>query len=721
MARVYYGEFTSIAGVDYRVEIWDEPSGSATGGTELILSGPGFTMETQGEGDPIYENFIRKSKATGYFIVNNSTDENYFTQIAVTDEAKYALVIYRNTSLFWVGRILPDQMQWQRSPVDANIEFQISAVDTLSLLKNYTVDPTWFSSVNRLNILDLIRLSLAKTGLHNYWNHLGFSNDYIREAIQSYMGDVKPTEFIKKWEINLQAVIKDFQLFVSPNLDTDESDVYLSCEEIIEECLGIFGGRLFLDTGKYWIIQPIAYSVYTTSIDYRVYSTAGIKTNSTLQNFAHKVNLSTVGRPRFESFPTLTNQPAVRYFEQRYKRLQFKTAIRKKSNLSSTVFEITNFNSFQFNPIKIKATLNFGVLTWAGNTIPAASKVYIAFRAYSYTTGIIRIYNSNTKDWEVSPTLPDYESVECKIFKVEQAGSFNSIITVDFLRDLDPAYGVQDLFFQFQIIGLQNSAIGSGVSTGINMWGSIIAWQEEGIEKKVRVSNVSNVNAAKVVSKEVIFYSYGQQMFDNYRGGLYILGDTPNNYWTSVNGSYNPLNSALCADYMSIHAKAVRVIQGSWVDAGTYSKIKTLFFDSSIWVFNAGKFNALYEKWDAEWLRIAHNVEDVIVGDEEDYEDYKNAGGNALVRLIQQTEETRESINNIFDAIPFRALRDSVGAPTTAPTSATDYVLKLRFDPSTNNVQFKTEQYNPNSNVLIDGGTFETKNSFIDAGGFVTE
>ena len=110
-----------------------------------------------------------------------------------------------------------------------------------------------------------------------------------------------------------------------------------------------------------------------------------------------------------------------------------------------------------------------------------------------------------------------------------------------------------------------------------------------------------------------------------------------------------------------------------------------------------------------------------MVEDEEDYENYKNAGGDALVRLIKQTEETRESINNIFDAIPFRALRDSIGAPTTDPATATDYTLKLRFDPATQNVAFKTEPYNPNSNVLIDGGTFENKNAFIDAGGFVTE
>jgi hypothetical protein len=47
--------------------------------------------------------------------------------------------------------------------------------------------------------------------------------------------------------------------------------------------------------------------------------------------------------------------------------------------------------------------------------------------------------------------------------------------------------------------------------------------------------------------------------------------------------------------------------------------------------------------------------------------------------------------------------------------------VKLNYDPATENVAYKIEPYNPNSNVLIDGGSFTMKNSFIDAGGFVTE
>ena len=91
------------------------------------------------------------------------------------------------------------------------------------------------------------------------------------------------------------------------------------------------------------------------------------------------------------------------------------------------------------------------------------------------------------------------------------------------------------------------------------------------------------------------------------------------------------------------------------------------------------------------------------------------------MRLLKETNEIRESVSDVFQAVPFRILRDGIGAPVTEPTAATDYTLKLNYDPLTQAVAYKVEQYNPNSNVLIDGGTFEQANSFIDAGGFVTE
>ena len=710
MARKYFAEFTSIVGTDYRVEIWDAPTGSSTGGTELRLSGAGFTIDAQGEGDPIYEKFIRKSRATAYFIVDNDTDEAYFQNLAVDDEGKYAIVIYKGTALYWIGRILPDQMQWSRQPVSSNVEFQIASVDTLSLLENYTIDPTWFSATTyRLNILDLIRLCLSRTGLHLYWEHLGFSSDYIRDAVQSYMGTTRPNEFTKKWEVWLSSMIQDLELYTAPK-QGDSIDIFFNCEDVVEELLGIFGGRFFLDSGKYWIIQPIAYSVYPTSIDYRVYSTAGIKTNTTIQNFAHKTNIGTTVRPKFESFPVHTNQPAVRYFEQRFKRVNLKQTVKPKASASSSVFSLNSFFAFQGSNIKVRSTLNFGAYFPSG-VVPAASKVYIAFRAYTISgSSVYRKYNANDKTWDTVSAIPDYESVECKVFKIEPS-SFNAIITIDFFREMAPPLSNTDnIHMDFQIIGLTNRSIGASTSTGLLNWGDIMIWQDEDSEKKVVVSNLTNTNASKIVSKEVRYYANGTQAFGNCRGNVYVVGIDQVDNWESVTGRNDPMNSALAGDFMSVHAKAVRVIQGNWIDAGTYARYKTLYFDDSIYVFNGGKFNALYEQWEAEWIRVAYDVDLIDVNGEEDFEDYKSGQKDAIVRLLKETNEIRESVSDVFQAVPFRILRDGIGAPTIEPTISTNYGVNVNFNPSDQVVEYSLKELG--AFATLTAGTYTLTNYF---------
>jgi hypothetical protein len=51
-----------------------------------------------------------------------------FQNLGVDQEDKYALVVYRNGTLYWIGRILADQMQYERRAL-VNTPFEITAVD----------------------------------------------------------------------------------------------------------------------------------------------------------------------------------------------------------------------------------------------------------------------------------------------------------------------------------------------------------------------------------------------------------------------------------------------------------------------------------------------------------------------------------------------------------------------------------------------------------------
>lgn len=685
MARKYYSQFYDINNDQWRVEIWDDPSGSGTGGTEIRAVADGFQIQYQGDGDAIWENPIRKGKAILTLAIDNSTDETFFQSLSVADEQKYAMIAYKGSDLVWIGRIIPDQISWNRSSLQGKVIYKVTSIDGLSILNNYKVDPTWFSTANRLNMLDLIRLCISKANLHQYWVYLGFGDTYINDCVQSYpLSGTRPVQFLKKWEVNLSSVVDNFQIFTEQTETPDLADIYVNCYDAIENILQKYGARIILHKGQYWIIQPIAYGngAYPVTFEYRVYSTAGAKTNSI--NYGHRIFENTgLGRRRFEAYPTITHQAAVRTFRTKYKRSSLISNVRAFRDKSSALFSVTDFVAPQGNEISVKSTLNFGIVTWAGNVIPASSKVYIAFRIYSYTTSAgFKVYDYNAKTWNSASAAPAYESVECNILSVEQAGPTNAIITTDFFRNFSASTGIDGVRVDFQIIGFTNTAIGSGTSTNIDMWGDVNVCQ---IDKAEKLNDISNTNnASKIVELATRYYQNYQSIFDS--GAIYDLNSSSlPEYWNNVTGKYEPFITAGSSDFMALYARAVRVAQGNWIDAGNYTPTKSLVFDDGTWIFNGGTFNASMCEWDGEWIRVANYPDDIDNPvDTEDSNYNTNSEGSTLVRILQQVNEQKVSSQNIFTALPYRFLQIADVPVTTTPTIDTKWGLAVKFDVSLN-------------------------------------
>jgi len=684
VARKYYSQFYDINNDQWRVEIWDDPSGSGTGGTEIRAVSDGFQIQYQGDGDAIWENPIRKGKAVLTLAINNSTDQTFFQALSVADEQKYAMVAYKGSDLVWIGRIIPDQISWNRSSLEGYVIYKVTSIDGMSLLSNYKVDPTWFSTANRLNMLDLIRLCISKANLHQYWIYLGFGDNYINDCVQTYpLSGTRPVQFLKKWEVNLSSVVDNFQIFTEQTETPDLADIYVNCYDAIENILQKYGARIILHLGKYWIIQPIAYGngAYPVTFEYRVYSTAGAKTNSI--NYGHRIFENTgLGRRRFEAFPTITHQPSVRTFRTKYKRSSLVSNVRAFRDKSSSLFSVGDFVAPQGNEISVKATLKFGYVTWAGNTIPASSKVYIAFRIYSYTVSAgVKWYDYNTATWVTASVLPDYESIECNILSVEQAGPTNLIITTDFFRNFSASTGIDGVRVDFQIIGLVNTAIGSGTSTNIDMWGDVNVCQ---IDKNDKINDIGNLNnASKIVEFSTRYYQNNQSIFDS--GAIYDLNSNSiPGYWNNVTGKYEPFVTASSSDFMALYSRAVRVAQGNWIDAGNYTPTKSLIFDDSTWVFNGGTFNASSCQWDGEWLKIANYPDDIDNPIDTEDSDYNtNSQGSTLVRILQQVNEQKVSTQNVFNALPYRLLQIADVPITATPSINTKWSLAVKFDSAT--------------------------------------
>lgn len=682
MARKYFTEFYDINNAQWKVEIWDAPSGSAVGGTEIRGIANGFTIQYQGDGDAVWENPIRKGKAVLTIAVNNSTDETFFQALSVADEQKYAMIVYKGADLIWIGRIIPDQISWFRSALAGNVVYKVTSIDGLSILDNFKVDPTWFSAANRLNMLDLIRLCIAKSNLYQYWDYLGFGNNYINDCVQTYpLNGSRPIQFLKKWEVNIASVVDNFQIYTEQTEDFNAADIYVNCYEAIENVLTKYGARIMLYKGQYWITQPLAYGdgIYPVTFEYRVYSTAGAKTNSL--NYGHRIFENTsVARSRFEAYPTITHQAAVRTFKTNYKRSSLISNVRAFRDKSSSLFSVGDFTAPQGNEISVKATLKFGYVTWAGNLIPASSKVYVAFRIYAYlaSTGV-KWYDYNTRTWNNAAVLPDYETVECQLLDVEQAGPTNAIVTTDFFRNFSASTGIDGVRVDFQIIGLNKSAISSGTLTNVSMWGDVNICQ---VDKTPKLNSVGNLNnASKVVEFTTKYYQNYQSIFDS--GAIYDLNSlTLPDGWKNLTGKYEPFITASSSDFMALYSRAVRVAQGNWIDAGNYTPTKSLIFDDGIYIFNGGTFDVMACQWEGEWLRMSNYPDDVDNATNTDDATYGDNTGDSLFRIFQQLNEQKVSTQNVIPALPYRLLQIAENPVTTTPTIDTRWALNVLFDQS---------------------------------------
>lgn len=214
MARKYYGSFYSITGKLHRVEIWDGPTGTtpeiqarlyaarvkAAGGyqegagclleklqglnssIELTLGGVGYEIEREGEGDTFYENAIRPSRSTSYWVIPLDTILGEFKAIATNTEQYWAVLIYQDDVLQHVGRVLADQMTFLREAIQAKPIISLAAVDGLELLSGYKVQASWFTD-GKITVAQLFRRCLDVLALKDYWVVNATNTDYLRDAV----------------------------------------------------------------------------------------------------------------------------------------------------------------------------------------------------------------------------------------------------------------------------------------------------------------------------------------------------------------------------------------------------------------------------------------------------------------------------------------------------------------------------------------------------------
>lgn len=802
MARVYYGEFTSIAGVVHRVEIWDGASGSATSGSELRLTGDGYRLERQGEGETIFDNVVRKSKVTAYFAIDNDTDAAYFENMSYSNEASHAMIIYKNNNPVWVGRVLSDLFQWSRSAVSSNRIYEIVSVDTLSLLDNYHISTNWLTS-GKITLLHLFTEILKSTGLHAYWTSIGKSGYFIADALNTYETTSGSNYRLPRFRINAQSLIEkydptDLQIKSSDEVNLDN----ITCLEALKIVLADFLAYIVLENGMYFIHQSQSFS---TTVIYDVYSVSEVltATNNTI-NPTHTIN--NVNRPSFDAYPTLSYQPAVKSIEMTIdKAVSLKVAKPWRTPYNNSVLSIGAVSVYEAGDVKFDFYINF---------IPNYKNKYTLFYrgwAIDRTTG--NRYNWNGSTWVLgTSTTYSKASIDLPFKKNYNTNPYSHTFRSSFTYPSNALMVDFDFYFDMY---LQETSFTIGslfVKTAYPFTGAISCTQELSDNFNI-YTNTTNAGATKVIQRNPTFYdglgSSGVGTIQVYNGTTWSDASS----WVAIGGVSGSFQQILAKQIIALYSKALKSVNCSFNDNGNYHALKTINFDSATWIMNGYTYSAQMEKYDGEWLRLAMDYTGIDVGSDQYFGNPKkqsefriqatevetknimavgsSIADNLPVNLFVNQFENVPSIDTLFqtdikfnstdvafemnlvergskseltagthsldtlnemficdtssgavtinlpDADTVKGRKFTLIKSTTANSvtisgtinGLTSYVLNSLNESvviESDGVQFwaisdNKQKPSSNSNVLIDGGTFETKNSFIDAGGFVTE
>ena len=710
MARKYYGSFKSINNITYKVEIHDAPTGSTTAGTELKLATDGFSLERDGEGNKWWDSQVLASRISAEFVMPNSTVLSDFLALQTEAETYWTMVVWRGSDLFFVGRILADQMTRLRESLDSKPIIKLTAVDGLELLDGYNVKNSWFSS-DYIQVNTLIRKCLEELDLYDYWPYLGKTDYYFFDAMSMYAADAT-RKGVDMLRLNINTFLEDYDPFQDVKaIDLAANWYYdlnmVTCKQALEQVMEIFGCRFIHAEGGYWIYDASSYK--DTTLPYRRYNyTLVYQGTGTL---THRQQLGTLpARPQWSAKPSLYYQPAIKLLTIDTERINAASLIRTRANKTTSALSlqlegIPTGSTVSEHPLKIKFVVKSDFVG-VSNTINIIMRYSI--RIWIEDSSFNKKVLDDTGYWVSTSTVPTrVEAVDIR----ELQGNW---ITFKFEKlCTTPPTGFNVLRAEITGVTLEPRqyvrgkwrTVGSIVN--VNFWGSIQAAFAEtsdyqnpdfvwDISEDFTPNASNSVNSTQVQLNPKYYYSgnrYGVGNIWANDGTQWVIADEFFGGWDSI--TKGTPTKMLGVGLSSLYADFMPVVRGTWIDSGSYHLMKSLYFDGYVWVLNGVSFNPRFDTWEGEWLGIAPIYTNTTTTGEGLR--ISNQQGDILrdrVNLIEtQVNSYQAMISNAPDSFLEYLVNDADGAPTAQPTQNIIWETQLRYDDSTEQVEWYLQEH----------------------------
>jgi hypothetical protein len=733
VGKLYTSELVSINQTEYTVEIWDDgfstykyetrvtnDGGIVEGlscvdaifsGKPLILTGEGFTLSYDGEGDKTFENPIRQSRAEATFSITEEADITIFQDMAVSDEGSYNMIIRKGAQLIWAGKILPDQNQWQRTP-DGVFTMTVTAVDGLRLLENYNINENWFDSNGQILISELIFKMLSIGGMDAVWNNAGGKNTFFADALRIYETSLQSftDERISKQKVSINAFYREFATFTKYSVRSNAyTGMLVNCKEAMERILISLNARIILTNGVFWIYNPIAYANYT-AVSYNTYNTSGTvsATNSTF-NHALPISTQNTVRPKWSSFPVITHQPANKEILISHDNYSSVTNLLDFNNPTTLFMQVGPLRTNTLERIQSEAIITI-IMPPNPSGMPyfKSASLRIYNRTYSYDGTTYREYNHSDDVWEVVTAVsPGYKEIDLNEF-YSNNGLQRKTYQFNYAHDYDIGTDYVYTIFKAEIV--YKRQFFSPVVTSLPIYGVQRLYQKGDLTKQQLFSNTNNVKSSQIDKYELSFYdnfgpsSHGQIFVDN-NAGSYVEATSWSVFPTASHTYVNDLVSVNGYASMSLYSNAVKSISGDWYDQGFYNLMRTLEFDESIWIWQGGVFNAQSEVFSGEWLKVASSFGLIVVGGEEDEQegfdnDQFSQGLVALDTQIGILYDQNLSFNEYFQYSVFLKSQDDT---TLLPDQDTTYSVGIRYDVANDTLAWNIQELGKTQSLT--GGT----------------
>ena len=194
--------------------------------------------------------------------IDSSAVETALESLVAAQEGRFTIKIEKGSSLYWMGYILADQIEFEDLSYEHRPTFKIKAIDGLSRLKTIDYkDSNGDHFEGKEMIIDHIRRILDfntfPTTFFTSTDTLIWSyNDWEESDMSSFFNTMRSTR------INHLA-------FVS--VDSKGNDIFMSAYEVLQEICKTFGARFFWSNGRYNFVQINGYSNTGSGNTFQVY------------------------------------------------------------------------------------------------------------------------------------------------------------------------------------------------------------------------------------------------------------------------------------------------------------------------------------------------------------------------------------------------------------------------------------------------------------------